>query len=73
MGRSVVFKKGRLSDNLERHNRERHHVAYPPKQNYPQAGYGGTPERIGRWAWVHGLQVPLLIGEPMSSHGKSFR
>jgi hypothetical protein len=26
---------------------------YFPRQNYPEAGYGGTLERIGTWAYVH--------------------
>ncbi len=26
---------------------------YFPRQNYPEHGYGGTIEKIGRWAYVH--------------------
>jgi len=26
---------------------------YFPRQNYPNRGYGGRPERIGDWAYVH--------------------
>jgi hypothetical protein len=28
-------------------------VLYFPKQNYPEHGYGGMLERIGKWAYVH--------------------
>ncbi len=26
---------------------------YFPNQNYPSSGYGGTLERVGKWAYVH--------------------
>ena len=26
---------------------------YFPKQNYPERGYGGSLERVGKWAYVH--------------------
>lgn len=26
---------------------------YFPKQNYPDKGYGGSLERVGKWAYVH--------------------
>jgi hypothetical protein len=28
-------------------------MLYFPNQNYPETGYGGRLERIGRWAYVH--------------------